>query len=74
MCNMAEATVVDHIIPIADGGHEWDRQNLQPLCAPCHAKKDSKHEVCWHGYPMSECDTCMAARGGMRREDWSPPD
>ncbi len=29
------ATVVDHIKPRSDGGGN-ERENLQPLCAPCH--------------------------------------
>ena len=29
------ATVVDHIKPKRDGGTD-ERDNLQPLCAPCH--------------------------------------
>lgn len=30
---------VDHIIPIADGGHPFDPGNLQTLCDECHADK-----------------------------------
>lgn len=33
---------VDHIIAIADGGATWDRQNLQPLCRRCHARKSQR--------------------------------
>ena len=29
----------DHIVPLANGGGEWDVDNLQTLCAPCHANK-----------------------------------
>lgn len=36
------ATVVDHIIPINEGGHKWERSNLQPLCHSCHAKKSGR--------------------------------
>ena len=32
------ATVVDHIIPLHDGGTH-DVENLQPLCRDCHAAK-----------------------------------
>lgn len=34
-----EASIVDHIIPIADGGSEYDTANLQPLCKSCHNAK-----------------------------------
>lgn len=33
------ATEVDHITPIAAGGDKWDRENMQPLCKPCHSRK-----------------------------------
>ena len=34
----AEATVVDHVVPLSQGGtHEW--ANLQPLCVACHNRK-----------------------------------
>ena len=32
------ATLVDHILPLADGGTNVV-ENLQSLCVPCHAKK-----------------------------------
>ena len=32
------ATLVDHILPLRDGGTN-DRENLQPLCLDCHAVK-----------------------------------
>lgn len=33
---------VDHITPVADGGHPFDPGNLQTLCDKCHQKKTSK--------------------------------
>ena len=34
----AEATVVDHVLPLSQGGtNEW--ANLQPLCVRCHNRK-----------------------------------
>jgi len=35
----APTTDVDHIVPLADGGGQFDRENLQGLCHPCHKKK-----------------------------------
>jgi 5-methylcytosine-specific restriction protein A len=34
-----QATLVDHITPIVDGGARLDDHNLQSLCVPCHAIK-----------------------------------
>ncbi len=31
-----EATLLDHIVPIRDGGAVLDPDNLQPLCRWCH--------------------------------------
>jgi 5-methylcytosine-specific restriction endonuclease McrA len=30
---------VDHIVPLEDGGPQWERANLQGLCAYHHAEK-----------------------------------
>lgn len=32
-------TLVDHIIPMLDGGAPWDEDNLQTLCDRCHQVK-----------------------------------
>ena len=34
--------LVDHIIPIAEGGALYDLENLQSLCAACHNKKHAE--------------------------------
>lgn len=31
--------LVDHIIPLDEGGERLDEKNMQTLCRPCHAKK-----------------------------------
>ena len=33
------ATIVDHLVPIKDGGALLDENNFQPLCWSCHSKK-----------------------------------
>jgi len=33
------ASVVDHVVPITDGGAELDQANLQSLCKECHNAK-----------------------------------
>lgn len=36
------ATLVDHIVPVEDGGEPWSLDNLQSLCAPHHGVKTSR--------------------------------
>lgn len=33
------ATIVDHIVPISEGGEEMSSDNAQSLCKSCHSKK-----------------------------------
>lgn len=33
------AYLVDHIVPIEDGGSMWEWDNLQSLCIVCHNRK-----------------------------------
>ena len=39
---VTEATVVDHIVPINEGGAPLDMSNLQSLCAKCHNIKSGR--------------------------------
>jgi 5-methylcytosine-specific restriction enzyme A len=34
--------VVDHVVPLKDGGARFDRANLQPLCVSCHNRKTAR--------------------------------
>jgi len=36
---LTAASVVDHIIPREAGGPDYDQENLQSLCKPCHDGK-----------------------------------
>ena len=36
------ATMVDHIIPVSEGGGMYDMDNLQSLCSLCHARKTAE--------------------------------
>ena len=36
---LTKATVVDHVVPIRQGGSALDENNLQALCASCHGSK-----------------------------------
>ena len=38
------ATEVDHIIPLHQGGEEFDPDNCQPQCHDCHAEKSARDE------------------------------
>lgn len=40
--NVREATEVDHIKPIANGGARYDANNLQALCKHHHSKKTAQ--------------------------------
>ncbi len=39
---VVEGKVVDHIIPITQGGDKWNEKNFQTLCTSCHNRKSSK--------------------------------
>ena len=39
---LTKATLVDHIIPIRQGGPTLDENNLQALCSSCHSAKSIK--------------------------------
>lgn len=39
---VTEATVLDHIVRIEDGGDKLTKENTQPLCAKCHNSKSGK--------------------------------
>ncbi len=36
------ATVVDHIVPITNGGSVWDKKNWQPMCRHHHNSKSAR--------------------------------
>ena len=39
---LVAATVVDHIVPIKDGGERFEANNLQGLCVSCHNAKTAR--------------------------------
>jgi len=41
-CKNQLATMVDHIIPLKQGGARLNLENLQPLCTGCHAIKTAE--------------------------------
>lgn len=41
----ALADMVDHIVPISQGGARVNESNLQPLCNACHARKRQRESV-----------------------------
>lgn len=50
-----QATIADHIIPLAKGGKEYDLSNLQPVCAECHDAKTRKDNG-WRARPRFGVD------------------
>lgn len=47
---ITEATVLDHIKRIEDGGEKLSKQNTQPLCKSCHNSKSGREA---HGFKMN---------------------
>jgi len=45
MCKQKLATMVDHIVPLKQGGERLALDNLQPLCLPCHNTKTVKDKT-----------------------------
>lgn len=40
-----ERLTVDHIVERKDGGSDYDHENLQSVCWPCHGKKTAAEAV-----------------------------
>ncbi len=60
MCGLAEATELDHIIALVNGGSDV-ASNKQGLCSPCHEKKTAldlgyikRERTGDDGYPIVE--------------------
>lgn len=49
------ATLVDHIVPIEDGGAVLADANLQSLCIPCHGIKTADDLARRAGKPVRGC-------------------
>ncbi len=41
-CGLEVATEVDHVVSMHDGGHPFERTNLQSLCKKCHSRKTGR--------------------------------
>lgn len=46
-----KATMVDHIVPIKQGGSKFDSENLQSLCWACHSRKSAEEGSRWNSKP-----------------------
>lgn len=44
---LVKASVVDHIVPVKQGGNPFDDNNLQSLCWSCHSTKSAKEGSRW---------------------------
>ncbi len=40
---------VDHVVPLRDGGAQYELSNLQPLCRRCHQQKTNRETRERHG-------------------------
>ena len=45
------ATMVDHIVPIKQGGDKFAPNNLQSLCWSCHSRKSAEEGSRWKTRP-----------------------
>ncbi len=50
---------LDHMIPTGRGG-EWEPENAQLLCRPCHSRK---HGEPMFGVPSAPCNRCASTSG-----------
>jgi 5-methylcytosine-specific restriction protein A len=48
ICKKALAEMVDHIIPLKQGGDRLALSNLQPLCNKCHNRKTIKDKTIYN--------------------------
>ncbi len=51
--HVRQATEVDHVVRISEGGDPWDQANLQSLCHDCHSSKTASDKT---GSPLRGCD------------------
>jgi 5-methylcytosine-specific restriction endonuclease McrA len=38
VCGSGEDLTVDHVLPLSQGGRQYDRRNLRVLCRRCHGE------------------------------------
>jgi 5-methylcytosine-specific restriction protein A len=43
--SLVPARVVDHVVPIKDGGARFEASNLQGLCVSCHNRKTARESA-----------------------------
>lgn len=54
-CGSSDEYEIDHIVPVSNGGHPFDPENMQRLCVPCHEEKG-----------LDEADFRENGSGGVR--------
>lgn len=55
-CGSGGDLEVDHVEPIANGGHPLDESNLRTLCASCHAEKTARESYTKEPNPVITLD------------------
>jgi 5-methylcytosine-specific restriction protein A len=69
------AVVVDHIVPVKQGGSFWSIGNLQPLCNRCHeAKSHAEGSRFWKPAPRGPRLSLVASVPDVEAAAASPPD
>ena len=57
------ATMVDHIVPIAEGGEPFDETNLRAACGPCNSRLGGRlgnlrKALATDGHGVTSCPAC----------------
>jgi len=62
VCSL-RASMVDHIVPIAEGGEPYDVTNLRAACGPCNSRLGGRlgnlrKALATDGHGVTKCPTC----------------
>jgi 5-methylcytosine-specific restriction endonuclease McrA len=65
---------VDHVLELARGGAEFDPENLQTLCRPCHRLKTAAFLRRWNAArsAAARATSAAAARSASTDVEWFP--
>ncbi|WP_432536864.1 HNH endonuclease [Kineococcus arenarius] len=66
LCGLPGADEVDHVVPVALGGAEWDPVNLAPAHGGCNRRKGARLHMPAARTPMRTRDREVCADGVVR--------